>query len=139
MTTFSDTTTFKAFQKATGRTPIAVNALEGKSVIRTAESNAFPLIWSGWTPLITQFGSSSREGDVRTNIIDIRFKSPGRNFSPFEIEFRGGDFPVSALGPGAARVEITGNVATEISFRVRSLSVPVTVRVSAQLTRQISR
>lgn len=91
-----------------------------------------PLFWGAWTEIYAQFGVTGPNADQHQTRLNISFHIVGRGESSFDVEIKGGDRLIRTLGPGSARVTITGNVATGISIRCKSHSVPLNVRVQVR-------
>jgi hypothetical protein len=83
---------------------------------------ALPLIWGPWVEIWAQYGVRGPNADKHREIIDISFAIWSRKPSSFDIEIKGGDQFLRAVGPGTVRATVTGNVSTAISARVKSHS-----------------
>lgn len=82
-----------------------------------------PLFWSRWMPIWSQFGVIGPNADSYKTVVTVSFNAETETPSTFEVEIKGGDELVRALGPGFAYVTITGNVATTLSIRCKSHSI----------------
>jgi hypothetical protein len=89
-----------------------------------------PAIWSSWVAIWAQYGVLGPDADSNQAIIEVSFDIEGDAGSTFDIEIKGGDEFIRTLGPGSAFVTVTGNVATEVSTRIRSHSMFLNVTVT---------
>ncbi len=81
-----------------------------------------PLFWGPWVDIHTQFGVVGTESERHVTRLDVSFDTRSQAPSTFDVEIKGGDDFVRAIGPGSAEVTITGNVATTIRLRAKSHS-----------------
>lgn len=79
-----------------------------------------PLFWGQWVEIWAQAGVIGRNPDKRRSIINVRFDTQTRAPSTFDVQIKGGDRLIQTIGPGSARVTVTGNVLTAVSIRARS-------------------
>ena len=87
-----------------------------------------PRNWSQWRVLGPLWGGRNSPAGFRT--MKVSFGISGNFQSTFDVELKGGDQLVHAIGPGRATVVLTGEQMSEISIRVRSHSVPLAIRVT---------
>ncbi|MFN3169939.1 MAG: colicin Z C-terminal domain-related protein [Hyphomicrobiales bacterium] len=91
-----------------------------------------PLSWGPWSEIFAVFGVVGEGGNDAQIRKTISYQTTSQAKSTFDVEVKGADRFVSAVGPGSSDVTITGNVATAISIRARSHSVGQQVRVSVR-------
>lgn len=79
-----------------------------------------PLIWGPWVEIWAQAGVAGPNPDQHQSIINIRYDTQSVAPSTFDVEIKGGDNFIREIGPGSARVTVTGNVLTAVSIRAKS-------------------
>jgi len=89
-----------------------------------------PLFWGPWTEIWATFGHRGPNPDRHRATLHVSFESISQVPSSFSVEIRGGDRLIRTVGPGSARVSITGNVSTAVSIRCKSHSILQHVIVS---------
>ena len=110
----------------------AYDKKSGREEKQIAEVWAPPLVWGPWVDIYTQYGVVGSESDRHVTRLRVNFRSISNAKTTFDVEIRGGDDFVRAIGPGSANVTITGNVATTIQMRAKAhaqgQAIDVTVR-----------
>lgn len=91
-----------------------------------------PLLWGPWQEIFAVFGVIGQNADDSQIRKTISYQTLSQAKSTFDIEIRGGDRFISAVGPGSSDVTITGNVATALSIRAKSHSLGQQIRVSVR-------
>ena len=79
-----------------------------------------PRFWGQWVEIWAQAGVIGRNPDKHRSIINVKFDSQTMARSTFDVQIKGGDRFIQTIGPGSARVTVTGNVLTAVSIRCRS-------------------
>jgi hypothetical protein len=92
-----------------------------------------PRNWSHWVKIWAQYGVLGPDADSHQTILNVSFHEKGFLKSSFDVQIKGGDEFIRTLGPGSTRVAVTGNVATEISIRLRSHSTPLNVTITTSV------
>lgn len=98
--------------------------------LRRFDVRAFPLIWTHWIEVWAQFGVAGRNSDTHVSQINVAYGIISTENSSFDVEIKGGDRFIRNIGPGSDRITVTGNVATAVSVRYRSHSLPITIATS---------
>lgn len=93
---------------------------------------AGPLVWGPWTEVWAQVGVLGPDAGAHVSTVRISFDTQSNAPSPFQVEIKGGDRFISTTGPGEEIVTVTGNVATAISIRFKSVSLGQNVLVTVQ-------
>lgn len=91
-----------------------------------------PLSWGPWSEIFAVFGTVGENSNDTQIWKTISYQTISQAKSTCDVEVKGGDRFVSAVGPGSTVVTITGKFATAISIRARSHSVGQQVRVSVR-------
>ena len=97
---------------------------------RRTSAVAPALAWGHWTEVWSQFGVVGVNRDSHVTRLRMSFDITSLEKSSFDVEIRGGDNFVRTIGPSSARITVTGNVATSISVRFRSHSLPLAIATS---------
>ena len=106
-----------------------------KKLYEQASAWAPPAFWGPWADVVAQFGVSGPNSD--THVTKINISMSGLGSSPFDYEIKGGDRFISGTAVGLKsasadeNITITGNVATQISVRCKSIGLGQQVRIVA--------
>lgn len=106
-----------------------------KKLYEQASAWAPPAFWGPQADVVAQFGVSGPNSD--THVTKINISMTGLGSSPFDYEIKGGNRFISGTAVGLKsasadeNVTITGNVATQISVRCKSIGLGQQVRIVA--------
>ena len=90
-----------------------------------------PKAWGPWVAIWSQFGIIGPDADGHKTVVHVSFDSESDEYSPFDVEIKGGDTFISTIGPGWEEITVSANVATTISIRCRSHALGQSIRVTA--------